>query len=204
MTPTSPNAAPVGNPSRVLANTKFDFLFGFWKFCSDKGFLRSDLLEEIRHLAFYNAGMPNIRIVKSVIGRAQRSIGRVSALPGLYKTTPVNPRLIEQLVQTRINRRWPSDKPRGGGGSKNWTLRRLVCASVKNRTPLLRSQDKRASFAIAWVKQVETPHNLGSVPTQDIPHHEQIIRIRAAYPSWNKQYISKLNIAPHLFLTSAH
>ena len=65
-------------------------------FCSDfgssaqsQGFLRSDLVEEIRHLAFYNAGMSNIRIVTSVIGRAQRSIGRASALPGLYKTTPV-------------------------------------------------------------------------------------------------------------------
>ena len=58
-------------------------------FCSDfgssaqsKGFLRSDLVEEMRHLAFYNAGMPNIRNVTSVIGRA-------SALPGLYKTTPL-------------------------------------------------------------------------------------------------------------------
>ena len=64
--------------------------------CSDfgssaqsRGFLHSDLVEESRHLAFYNAGMPNIRIVTSVIGRAQRSIGRASALPGLYKTTPV-------------------------------------------------------------------------------------------------------------------
>ena len=65
-------------------------------FCSDfggsaqsRGFLHSDLVEESRHLAFYNAGMPNIRIVTSVIGRAQRSIGRASALPGLYKTTLV-------------------------------------------------------------------------------------------------------------------
>ena len=40
--------------------------------------------------------MPNIRIITSVIGRAQRgigraqlNIGRASALPGLYKTTPV-------------------------------------------------------------------------------------------------------------------
>ena len=40
--------------------------------------------------------MPNIRIITSAIGRAQRSIGRArlnigraSALPGLYKTTPV-------------------------------------------------------------------------------------------------------------------
>ena len=65
-------------------------------FCSDfgssaqsRGFLHSDLVEESRHLAFYNAGMPNIHIVMSVIGRAQRSIDRASALPGLYKTTPV-------------------------------------------------------------------------------------------------------------------
>ena len=61
-------------------------------FCSDfgssahsRGFLHSDLVEEIRHLAFYNAGMPNIRIVTSVAGRAQRSIGRASALPGLLQ-----------------------------------------------------------------------------------------------------------------------
>ena len=40
--------------------------------------------------------MANIRIITSVIGRAQRdigraqlNIGRASALPGLYKTTPV-------------------------------------------------------------------------------------------------------------------
>ena len=33
--------------------------------------------------------MPNIRIITSVIGRAQVNIGRASALPGLYKTTPV-------------------------------------------------------------------------------------------------------------------
>ena len=40
--------------------------------------------------------MPNIRIITSVISRAQRgigraqlNIGRASALPGLYKTTPV-------------------------------------------------------------------------------------------------------------------
>ena len=40
--------------------------------------------------------MPNIRIITSVNGRAQRGIGRAqvdigraSALPGLYKTTPV-------------------------------------------------------------------------------------------------------------------
>ena len=32
--------------------------------------------------------MPNIRIITSVIGRAQRGIGGASALPGLYKTTP--------------------------------------------------------------------------------------------------------------------
>ena len=65
-------------------------------FCSDfgssaqsRGFLHSDLVEENRHLASYHAGMSNIRIVTSVIGRAQRSVGRASALPGLYKMTPV-------------------------------------------------------------------------------------------------------------------
>ena len=48
--------------------------------------------------------MPNIRIITSVIGRAQRgigraqlNIGRASALPGLYKTTPVR-RRVDQVV----------------------------------------------------------------------------------------------------------
>ena len=74
---------------RVLINTKFGLLFGFGSSAHSRGFLHSDLVEEIRHLAFYNAGMPNIRIVTSVVGRALRSIRRASALPGLYKTTPV-------------------------------------------------------------------------------------------------------------------
>ena len=47
-------------------------------------------MEKNKHLPFYNVGMSNIRIVTSVIGRAQRGIGRASALPGLYKTTPVD------------------------------------------------------------------------------------------------------------------
>ena len=74
---------------RVLTNTKFDYCSDFGSSAQSRGYLHSDLVEESRHLAFYNAGIPNIRIVTSVIGRAQRSIGRASALPGLYKTTPV-------------------------------------------------------------------------------------------------------------------
>ena len=56
---------------------------------------------------FLQRGMPNIRIITSVIGRAQRgigraqlNIGRATALPGLYKTTPVSS-LIFRLLGTR-------------------------------------------------------------------------------------------------------
>ena len=70
-----------------IPNSTFCSYFG----CSAQSrvFLHYNLVEESRHLPFYNAGMPNLRIVPSVIGRAQRSSGRASALPGLYKTTTV-------------------------------------------------------------------------------------------------------------------
>ena len=72
-----------------LPTSNLTFCSDFGSSAQSRGSLQSDLVAESRHLAFYNAGMPNIRIVTSFIGRAQRSIGRASALPGLYKTTPV-------------------------------------------------------------------------------------------------------------------
>ena len=82
---------------RALACTTFDFMFVFWKFCSDLRFSTFWFCRKKNDIyLFAKAGMPNIRIKTSVIGRAQRgtgraqlNIGRASALPGLYKTTPV-------------------------------------------------------------------------------------------------------------------
>ena len=65
--------------------------------------------------------MPNTRIITSVIGRAQRGIGRAqvnidraSALPGLYKTTPVFAATLVPCCGTRDNY---AINPRTAGGA---------------------------------------------------------------------------------------
>ena len=64
-----------------LPTSNLTFCSDFGSSAQSRGSLKSDLVAESRHLAFYNAGMPNIRgIVTSFIGRAQRSIGRASAM----------------------------------------------------------------------------------------------------------------------------
>ena len=114
--------------------------------------------------------MSNIRIITSVIGRAQRSIGRASALPVLYKTTPVH-------LPMSITVRW-----KGSEGSKQTkhTTRKLTpwwfqkCTFFENLpTPFFGNVGfvKFGTFSALLALPVMVRDGYGQIVYETLPHN---------------------------------
>ena len=121
--------------TRSLPITNLTFCSDFGSSAQSQGFLRSDLVEEIRHLPFYNAGIPNIRIVTSVIGRAQRS----TYWYGLGPTRPIQNDTRVSGGRSPIIFRLRGMRPPAFDAhgtyklptSAGWVTARAACASVR-------------------------------------------------------------------------